>query len=197
MNNAQLKNLAKEQIKGNLLMLFLIAIIVVVINTAVVAIPVVGQVGIFFTTGILYLSQYRIFLDLATTNKKPQIEDLQYGMKFWKEATVLFLFQTIYITLWSLLFIIPGIIKGIAYSMSFYILAENPGMSGNDAITKSKELMNGHKMEFFMLSLSFIGWILLLVVSCGIASFYVVPYMNMAVTNFYLEIKGSDTYTQQ
>lgn len=197
MKNSQLKKLAKEQIKGNILILFLIAIIITVVNTAVVAIPVVGQIAIFFTTGTLYLSLYMILIKLATTNQKPQIEDLQLGLKQWKEATVLALLQTIYITLWSMLFVIPGIIKGLAYSMSYYILAENPGMTGNEAITKSKELMNGHKMDFFMLALSFTGWILLLIVTCGIASFYVVPYMNMAVTNFYLEIKGSNTYTQQ
>ena len=60
--------------------------------------------------------------------------------------------------LWSLLLFIPGIIKGISYSMTYYMMRENPGMSGEQAIQRSMAMMRGHKMQYFLLFLSFIGW---------------------------------------
>ena len=76
-----------------------------------------------------------------------------------------------------------------AYSMSWFVLAENPNMTAREAIRESKEIMNGHKMDFFVLSLSFIPWILLVYVTLGIASIYVMPYMQLTITNFYHNIK--------
>ncbi len=193
MSNKELKALAKEQIKGNILMLFVIQLIFVVINTVVVAIPVVGQIAIFFVSGILFISLYTIYLNLAK-GQAPKVEDLQIGLKDWKEGTILFFFQGLFISLWTLLFIIPGIIKGIAYSQCFYILAENPGMSGRQALKESMKMMQGHKMEYFMLMLSFIGWNILSVLTCGILYIWVAPYMFATATNFYNKIKGSVAY---
>jgi uncharacterized membrane protein len=74
--------------------------------------------------------------------------------------------------------------------MSYYVLAENPNMTAREALNVSKRITNGHKMDLFVLSLSFIPWILLVTVTCGIAAVYVVPYMELAMTNFYHEIKA-------
>ena len=91
--------------------------------------------------------------------------------------------------LWSLLFVIPGIIKGYSYSMAFYILAENPDMTAKEAITESREIMNGHKWELFVLGLSFILWAFAIVFTLGIAAIYVEPYMQLTIANFYHNIK--------
>lgn len=80
-------------------------------------------------------------------------------------------------------------IKAYSYSMVFYILAENPQMTASEAITESREIMDGHKFELFVLELSFILWMLLSMVTFGIAMIYVVPYMSLTMTNFYNNIK--------
>ena len=96
-----------------------------------------------------------------------------------------FLLRLIYTFLWCLLFIIPGVVKAYAYAMTPFILAEHPEYSANEAITKSKEMMNGHKAELFFLDLSFIGWILLNVLTLGIGTLFLVPYTHASYAAFY------------
>ncbi len=73
--------------------------------------------------------------------------------------------------------------------MSMFIVAENPGISSREAIRRSKEMMHGHKMEYFVLGLSFIGWALLCGITFGIAAIWVIPYMQATLVNFYNNIK--------
>ncbi|WP_220751671.1 DUF975 family protein [Apilactobacillus xinyiensis] len=91
--------------------------------------------------------------------------------------------------LWTLLLIIPGIIKSLAYSQAMYIYRDavdkGEHISYMDAITKSRQLMNGHKWEFFVLQLSFIGWFLLVGITLGLAALYVTPYYQLTKANFY------------
>ena len=95
-------------------------------------------------------------------------------------------FYDLYIALWSLLLVVPGIIKSYEYRMVPYILAENPGMDSKQVFEISKRMMNGQKMETFILDLSFIGWALVAGITCGIAGvFYVTPYVNATNTELY------------
>lgn len=96
---------------------------------------------------------------------------------------------SIYIALWSLLFVIPGLVKSYSYAMTFYILRDNPGIGANEAITRSRQMMKGHKWQLFCLDFSFIGWILLSMLTCGILMLWVAPYMQAARTAFYESIK--------
>ena len=98
----------------------------------------------------------------------------------------------LYVALWSLLFIIPGIVKGYAYSMTPFIMAENPDMSANDAITASRQLMDGHKGELFMLDLTFFGWGLLAALTLNIGYIFLNPYKNAAYAVFYKELTASN-----
>lgn len=91
--------------------------------------------------------------------------------------------------LWSLLFFIPGIVKGYSYSMSVYILAENKGKSALECINESKKLTQGHKMELFLLDLSFIGWFLLGVLTLGIGFIWIEPYRQATIANAYQSLK--------
>ena len=118
--------------------------------------------------------------------------DLFSGFQNFGNAFLANLLMFIFIFLWSLLLIVPGIIKAISYSMTFFVLAEHPEMSGKEAIDESKKIMEGHKWEYFVLSLSFILWFLLGSITLGIAYIYVVPYMSTTITNFYHEIKNAD-----
>jgi len=97
----------------------------------------------------------------------------------------------IFTSLWTLLFIIPGIIYAYKMSMVHYILADTVDeyTSYKDVINKSKELMDGYKLDYFIFELSFIGWELLVIITLGIAAIWVVPYINIANTMYYQELK--------
>ena len=95
---------------------------------------------------------------------------------YWNVVKVMLLFD-IYIALWTLCFIIPGIIKSCEYFAVPYILAENPNMDSTEVFEISKQMTYGHKMDLFILDLSFILWILLALVTFGLSSFYVNPYI--------------------
>lgn len=102
--------------------------------------------------------------------------------------------RTLYTILWSLLLIIPGIIKSIGYSMAPFIMADNPEMSAKEAIAASTELMDGHKGDLFILGLTFIGWELLCILSLGIGFLWLNPYMNASYAAFYREIVRQRRY---
>ena len=99
--------------------------------------------------------------------------------------------QFIFVYLWSLLFIIPGIVKGFSYFMVDYIMAENPYIHSSRAFEISKKAMYGYKWKTFLLGLSFIGWIFLGVLTFGIGLLFLVPYMEAAKAELYLDIKAS------
>ena len=105
------------------------------------------------------------------------------------------LLKDIYLFLWSLLFIIPGIIKSYSYRMVPYILTENPQMGANEAITLSRKMMDGHKWRAFVLDLSFIGWYLLGLLAFGIGVLFVNPYKYSTDAQLYLALKedGEET----
>ena len=104
------------------------------------------------------------------------------------------LFIGLFTYLWTLLFIIPGIIAAFRYSQAFYVLAENPDMSIRDCVNESKSLMKGHLWEYFVLVLSFILWHLLGCVTCGIAYIYVMPYSTVTMAGYYLSLKPVTAY---
>ena len=99
------------------------------------------------------------------------------------------LLKMVYTMLWMLLLIVPGIIKSYSYAMTEYILKDDLEITENAAIEKSMQMMEGHKMELFLLDLSFIGWALLSILSCGIGFFFLEPYMITARAHFYEDLK--------
>ena len=101
---------------------------------------------------------------------------------------------TIQAGLWTLLFIVPGIVAMLRYSQAFYVLAENPDLSAGDCIRESKELMKGHLWEYIILNLSFFFWNLLSSITLGLASLYVYPYMQITLAGYYLSLKPRDAY---
>lgn len=98
--------------------------------------------------------------------------------------------MTVKIFLWSLLFIIPGIVKGYAYCLTPYILAENPIIDSKRAMEISEQTMNGEKMNFFVLQLSFIGWWILVLFTCGLGSYFLNPYIKATETEFFMCMKA-------
>ena len=112
-------------------------------------------------------------------------------------VVVLWIIQTVFEALWSILFIIPGIIKSIAYSQTYYIykdIADNGGdddLNYLDYVTKSRQMMKGHKAEYFVLQLSFIGWNILAIITLGIGYIWLIPYQNATYTAYYKSLAES------
>ncbi len=109
-------------------------------------------------------------------NTNPKFSQIFSGFNKFAKALETYIWMYLFIFLWLLLLIIPGIIASIAYSMTFFILADNPTVSGRDAIKKSKMMMNGNKWKFFKLNLRFIGWIILAILSFGIGFLWLIQY---------------------
>lgn len=113
-----------------------------------------------------------------------------FKVNYMDNVLMMFL-KGLYISLWSLLFIVPGIVKSYAYRMAEFIKGENPNIPANRAIELSKIMTDGHKGDLFVLDLSFIGWNLLSLFTCGILSIvYVGPYYNAAIAFAYEELKA-------
>ncbi|WP_397540193.1 DUF975 family protein [Rummeliibacillus pycnus] len=133
---------------------------------------------------------YWFYLSLVRKNN-PQISNVFSVYKDGKTSIKLIgasILQGIFIFLWSLLLIIPGIIKSIAYSQTFYLLRDHPEYTILEAITESRRRMDGLKWKYFLLGLSFIGWGILCVFTLGIGLLWLVPYVSTAMATFYNEV---------
>lgn len=215
MTRAELKSAAKEQIKGNIGKYFLCYLIVMIGYFLLVNLPIqavtkkmtrdilLGRsvsflpfifiiIFGFIIAAPIQLSFVKLELGM-TKNENIKVSGLIEGYKRTGACIALTLLIQIFVMLWSLLLLIPGIIKSLSYSMAFYILADNPQMSAMEALNESKEIMKGHKWEFFVLNLSFILWILLGAITFGLAFIYVMPYMRATTANFYNSIKVKTT----
>lgn len=188
MTNSEIRAQARQNLKGNWGLAIGSWLIYTVILGGVALIPMVGWIGTLVLTGPISCGLYCIYLRFARAHQT-QIGDLFSGFQYFGNSFLTGLLTCVYIFLWSLLLFIPGLVKSYSYSMAYYILCDDPTMDGNAAITKSRELMDGHKMDLFILELSFIGWILLGIITCGIAMLYVVPYMTEAETIFYNNLR--------
>ncbi|WP_163193441.1 DUF975 family protein [Clostridium thermarum] len=112
----------------------------------------------------------------------------------YKEIVKTMFVKDLLIFLWSLLFIIPGIVKSYAYRMVPYILADNPNIGVKRAIELSNEMTRGHKFDMFVLDLSFIGWYLLGALACGVGVLFVKPYENATYAELYLVLRRNAIY---
>ena len=144
----------------------------------------------FFVTGPLTLGGYYLGLNILR-EKQASIGNVfiwfSEGKRFLK-SFLLYLLVNLYLFLWTLLFIIPGIIKSFSYAMTYFIINDHPEYSLNQAITESRRMMDGHKMEYFILCLSFIGWFILSCITLGIGFLWLIPYFYTTSAAFYEEI---------
>ena len=148
-------------------------------------------VDIFFGTPLEFglLLMFFFFVKEAKVMEMKDVFCAFNGTYYWKSIGVNVL-MVIYIFLWMLLLIVPGIVKALSYSMAPYIIAENPEMSCEEAIQRSMKMMDGHKMEFFLLWLSFIGWCVLGLLTLCIGYLWLVPYIYTTTVAFYEDVKA-------
>ncbi len=167
---------------------WLMLLVVMVIYTAIVTV-LSYLIGVsFLLLGPLSVGVYAVVLHLVRSESATvSIEEMFLGFrgdKFLK-TFVLGLLENLYLLLWAMLFVVPAIVKSYSYSMAYYIHLDHPEMESNDCITESRRLMDGHKWRLFCLDLSFIGWHILGVLTCGIITLWVIPYQQLAHAYFY------------
>jgi len=257
MTTKEMKANAREQIKGNIGILFVIWLVYTLIIAAIELLAFVPFLGSIFALDWVYLAEAgamsvimeliipisiatvlvalvvgafqlsfaKIFLGLAA-GKRPIIKDAFGGFRKWGKAVWLCIITTFLVIAWSLIGFAPAIgfagffgsgtipgsvlpwdfflgliclaagaviliVKAISYSQAFFVLADNPNMTAKEALNESSDIMDGRFWSFLLLILSFIGWILLGLVTLGIAFIWVGPYMYATLANYYNSIKGS------
>ena len=115
-----------------------------------------------------------------------------FNSPYYGKSIGLYLLTVIFTFLWTLLLIVPGIIKSLSYALAPYILAENPELTANEAINRSMEMMNGHKMDLFLMVLGYTGFALLSLLALGIPLLWIYPYYQAVFAKFYEEVKAAN-----
>ena len=180
----ELKTQSKEQLEGRWGIIGGIFLLLTIIMTGIQYIPYIGRLVFWVIIGAVTLT-YAIISLKVIDRENVGIEDAFSGFKNFISALGLLLWQELWIFLWSLLLIIPGIVKAYSYSMCFYILVDNPDMGIREALNESKRITHGYKMDLFILDLSFLGWAILSVLTLGIGFFWLIPYMQVTMGNVY------------
>lgn len=146
---------------------------------------------IYFILGSVVGVGYANFNLRLVDRRNPGYENLFEYFRYWKNTAATKLLCSVYVLLWSLLFIIPGIVASYSYAMTDFILAENPELRASEAASASKEMMEGNRWRLFCLQFSFIGWGILCTLTAGIGNLWLTPYEQAAKAAFYREISGT------
>ncbi len=183
------RHAAWEHLRGNWGTMALCTLILSLIMGAcgAMTIFVVGGLAGILLGGAMLLG----FATLTLTTVRgvaPRIEQLFDGFRNYSSSLTLYLLIAIFTFLWALLFLIPGIVKGYSYSMSYFILADDPNIPANEARKRSMEMMRGNKWRLFCLDFSFFGWILLSILTLGVLYFWIIPYIQTARAEFYQDL---------
>ena len=187
---------ARKQLGGGIFQNnWLMALVVCLLFSLVMG---VGGFVSIIVGGFLAFGMCRVFLQLVRGQKeKVDIADLFSGSRQFADLLVLYLLQTLFTVLWTLLFIIPGIIKTFQYSLCHHILVDNPNMSQSEVREESMSMMEGNCLRYLWLHLSFVGWFVLSILSCGVLLFYTIPYMDAATAIFYENLKTRKPYSSE
>lgn len=197
--NSELRAVSCTTLSGNWMMAALATLVYLLIAGGVSSIPVAGSVLAIIITYPLAYGFAILFLDLFREGKPIDIGKLFDGFKDFGRVWVTLILVAIYTILWTCLLIIPGIVKSYSYALTPFILKDEPELKYNAAIEKSMRMMDGYKMKLFLLDLSFIGWMILSVLTLGIGLLFLQPYMNTARAAFYEDLKAelSDRYVSE
>lgn len=188
-NASEVRAAARQSLSGMWGGAVVLCLVYLLIAGGVSFIPMVGSLIslLLIPMGFGYATA---FLDNARTKSPFAVGSLFEGFNDYGRIFGTMLLQGIYTILWTLLLVVPGIIKSYSYAMTVYILKDEPQLKYNAAIEKSMAMMDGHKWDLFCLGLSFIGWWILGIFTLGIGYLWLMPYIASATANFYLEVKA-------
>jgi len=162
--------------------------IYILILGGIQVVPIVGSIAALIIAGPMALGLV-IFTLSISRNKEAKLGQIFEGFDNFGTSLGAYLLMLVFIILWMLLLIVPGIIAAISYSQTFFIIADDNTIGADEAIDKSKAMMDGYKVKYFLLCLRFIGWILLCILTLGIGFLWLMPYMYVTFANFYDDIK--------
>lgn len=182
--NRILMQQARESLSGKWFLAIQFSLIFLVLSSASNFVPFLSLV----ISGPLYFGIVYVFLKLSR-NETPILSDSMIGFNSFVRNFLAYVLVVIFVVLWTILLIIPGIIAAYAYALTFFILAEDSTISASDAIKKSKKMMYGNKWKLFCLFLRFIGWVILALCTFGIGFLWLMPYMQMSFVKFYEDVK--------
>ena len=185
------RRLLEHKLFGNT---WLLAVVIIFIVSAVLSIAGFIPFASLVIIGPLYIGLRGSFLALVRGTKKIAIEDSINGLKGDVGGNIILgLLISIFTALWSLLFIIPGIVKSYAYSMAYFLKLDHPDWDWKACIDQSRKMMDGNKKRLFLLDLSFIGWLILGSLCFGVGTLWVQAYMETARAEFYNQlVNGAD-----
>lgn len=183
-NRKQIKLEAKQALREK----WGVSIGVIIVVGLILTVSAYVPLATIILTGVFSVGLAIVMLEIVR-GWKVEFGDAFKGFNNFGTNCLAGVLVTVFTALWSLLFVIPGIVKTYSYAMTFYILADHPEMKPKDAITASRIMMDGHKFDLFVLELSFFWWHLLGGLTFGLAYLYVSPYMAAAHAKFYDTIK--------
>lgn len=158
-------------------------------------------IGSYLITGPMSVGLSLAFLRLVRHERDMEISEAFEGLNDFGSNLMVGLMRNVYVTLWTFLFIIPGIIKSYSYALVYYVKADHPEYGWRECLDESEAMMRGNRWRLFTLQLSFIGWNLVGALCCGIGALWVNPYMEAATAVFYDELAAerygrSTTFTE-
>lgn len=164
--------------------------IYLVISTILAIIPILGSIAIIIIDGPLVLG-IAIFSLSISRNSESKINQIFDGFKNFGTSFAAYVLTAIFTILWILLLIVPGIIASLSYSLTFFLIADNPGIDPLEAIRLSKKMMYGYKWKLFCLYFRFFWWFLLCFLTLGIGFLWLVPYVEVTKGKFYDDVKAN------
>ncbi|HSC75099.1 MAG TPA: DUF975 family protein [Pseudomonadales bacterium] len=187
--NAELMTQARESLRGKW-GLAIGGFLTVMLISCVQFIPEIGPLIVLVITGPLSIG-FAAFSLAISRGERADIAQIFSGFEKFGVGVGAYILMMIFILLWMLLLIIPGIIAALSYSMTYYIIADENLEDPLEALKKSKEMMDGNKWKLACMSGRFIGWMLLCILTLGIGYIWLAPYMTISYIKFYEDIKNS------
>jgi uncharacterized membrane protein len=195
--NPELMAQARASLRGRWGLAVGATLVYVIVGNALQFVPRIGFVWLLLTNGALGLG-WAIFALAIARDQGARVGMVFQGFRRYGLALATSLVMGVFILLWGLLLIIPGIIAALRYSQTYYVIADDPAIGPLAAIRRSKAMMVGNKWKLFCLGLRFIGWGLLCVVTLGIGFLWIGPYMSVSFAKFYGDVsQGQSTQAHQ
>ena len=200
MERKELKEWSRNKVKGHIWQLLVPIVVVSILTSLTIGTKYEMEDGVLkltssgYSVGILFcfLNVGLIYyLVQFIKDKEYQFSDLWKFVNDYIRILLINILKGIFIFLWALLLVVPGIIKAIAYSLVDFILGDEKykDLSYTEVLKKSEEMMMGHKMDYFVLVLSFIDWHILAIFTLGLLEIWLIPYQTVATTKFLLDVK--------
>ncbi len=197
--NTDLMRMAREALTGKwglavgTFVVYILCLQALVIPFSLTGLRVVGQLIIILLAGPFQFGLCTFSLSIGR-GQDASLAQLFRGFDFFGKALATYLLMGIYIILWTLLLIVPGIIAALSYSMTFFILADDPSLAPGEAIDRSKQLMDGYKGKLFVLGLWFFLLGLACILTLGIGFLWLIPYCKVTMAKFYDDLKTEPKY---